>query len=346
MPALDMTLTQKTSRLVVHILTAICVGVLITFSIQVNASSVDGYLQRSDVQAFIDNMVSQHGFERAQLEKLFDSIEPKPGIIESISNPAEAKPWYKYRPIFIQESRINGGVSFWNKHASILERAEQQYGVPAEIIVAIIGVETRYGRYTGRHKVFESLVTLGFDYPKRGKFFRSELSQFLILTREEGINPLSLKGSYAGAMGMPQFISSSYRHYAVDFDGDGKRDLHNNISDVIGSVANYFKVHGWQAGEPVISRATVTANARIAVIPNSLKPSLTLEELKRLGITSAVTVTGNPKASLISLEQPDAMEYWLGFKNFYVITRYNHSPLYAMAAYQLAELIRKRRQDS
>lgn len=334
----------KMPRYLLHILAAISLGILITTTAQAESQIKDGYLQRDDVQAFIDNMVSKHGFERAQLEKLFAAIEPKPGIIESISNPAEAKPWYKYRPIFIQESRIKGGVAFWNKHASILERAEKQYGVPAQIIVAIIGVETRYGRYTGRHKVFESLVTLGFDYPKRGKFFRSELSQYLILTREEGIDPLSLKGSYAGAMGMPQFISSSYRRYAVDFDGDGKRDLHHNISDVIGSVANYFKVHGWQPGEVVVSRATVTPNARIAVIPDSLKPSLTLEELKPLGVSSSTTVKGNPKATLISLEQVDTMEYWLGFKNFYVITRYNHSPLYAMAAYQLAELIRSRRQ--
>ena len=346
MLTLNMIIKLKMSRHLVHILAAICIGVLIAVSGQANAQPTNGYLQRDDVQAFIDNMVSSHGFERSQLEKLFSAIEPKPGIIESISHPAEAKPWYKYRPIFIQESRIKGGVAFWNKHSSILERAELQYGVPAEIIVAIIGVETRYGRYTGRHKVFESLVTLGFDYPKRGKFFRSELSQFLILTREEGIDPLSLKGSYAGAMGIPQFISSSYRRYAIDFDGDGKRDLHNNISDVIGSVANYFHVHGWQAGDAIIAPATVAPNARIAVIPNSLKPSLTLEELKRLGVSSTHVVKGNPKASLISLEQADAMEYWLGFKNFYVITRYNHSPLYAMAAYQLAELIRSRRQDS
>ncbi|HED15751.1 MAG TPA: lytic murein transglycosylase B [Gammaproteobacteria bacterium] len=346
MLTLNRIIKLKMSRHLLLTVAAICFGMLVTISAQADAQIRDGYLQREDVQAFIGNMVSKHGFKRSQLEGLFAAIEPKPGIIESISHPAEAKPWYKYRPIFIQESRITGGVDFWNKHVNILERAEKQYGVPAEIIVAIIGVETRYGHYTGRHKVFESLVTLGFDYPKRGRFFRNELSQYLILTREEGIDPLSLKGSYAGAMGMPQFISSSYRRYAVDFDGDGKRDLHNNISDVIGSVANYFKVHGWQAGDPVISRATVAANARIAVIPDSLKPALTLEELKRLGVTSTNSVTGNPKASLISLEQPNAMEYWLGFKNFYVITRYNHSPLYAMAAYQLAELIRSRRQDS
>jgi len=346
MLTLNRIIKLKMSHRLLHILASICFGMLVTISAQADTQSQDGYLQREDVQAFIDNMVSNHDFERSQLEKLFATIEPKPGIIESISNPAEARPWYKYRPIFIQESRIKGGVAFWNKYASILEQAERQYGVPAEIIVAIIGVETRYGRYTGRHKVFESLVTLGFDYPKRGKFFRSELSQFLILTREEGIDPLSLKGSYAGAMGMPQFISSSYRRYAVDFDGDGKRDLHHNISDVIGSVANYFNVHGWQSGEAVVARAKVASNARIAVIPDSLKPSLTLAELKPLGVSNATVVKGNPKAALISLEQPDTMEYWLGFNNFYVITRYNHSPLYAMAAYQLAELIRNRRQDS
>jgi len=346
MITLDMKIKSTMPQHLKHILAVVFVGLLVVVSARVTASADEGYLKRDDVQGFIDNMVSKHGFERTQLEKLFAAIEPKPEIIESISNPWEAKPWYKYRPIFIQESRISGGVRFWNKHASILERAEKEYGVPPEIIVAIIGVETRYGRFTGRHKVFESLVTLGFDYPKRGKFFRSELSQYLILTREEGIDPLSLKGSYAGAMGIPQFISSSYRRYAVDFDGDGKRDLHNNISDVIGSVANYFSVHGWQTGEVIVSRASVTANARIAVIPDSLKPSLTLEELKPLGVTNTTAVKGNPKASLISLEQTDSMEYWLGFNNFYVITRYNHSQLYAMAAYQLAELIRSRRQDS
>lgn len=341
MVTLDMTDKLTISRTLMRILIT-CFALLLAVTARADSS----YLQRDDVQAFISNMVSSHGFERSQLEKLFRAVKPRPDIIEAISHPAEAKPWYKYRPIFIQESRIKGGVAFWNKHADILDRAQQQYGVPAKIIVAIIGVETRYGRHTGRHGVMESLVTLGFDYPKRGKFFRSELSQFLLLTREEGIDPLSLKGSYAGAMGVPQFISSSYRRYAVDFDGDGKRDLHNNISDIIGSVANYFHVHGWQTGDAIVSRAAIAENARIDNISKNLKPSMTLEEFRNHGISNINAVKGNPAAALIRLEQEDTMEYWLGFKNFYVITRYNRSPLYAMAAYQLAELIRSRRQDS
>ncbi len=335
----------KASTLYLRLLMLLAIlnsGLLISTTAHANNS----YLQRDDVQDFIGDLVKKDGFDRAQLEQLFRSVKPRPNIIEAISHPAEAKPWHQYRRIFIQESRIRGGIKFWNKYASTLERAESEYGVPAEIIVAIIGVETRYGRNTGRHRVMESLVTLGFDYPKRGKFFRSELRHFLILTRDEDIDPLSLKGSYAGAMGIPQFISSSYRRYAVDFDGDGKRDLHNNISDVIGSVANYFHLHGWKAGDAIVSRASIASDARVADFPKGMKPSLSLEKLKDLGISNTNAVKGNPKAALISLEQTDDMEYWLGFNNFYVITRYNHSPLYAMAAYQLAELIRSRRQDS
>ena len=214
-------------------------------------SGYGSYLQRKEVQTFINDMVKQHGFTEKELQQWFKAIRPRADIIESISNPAEAKPWHVYRKIFIKEKRIVGGVAFWKEHRSLLQQAEQQTGVPARIIVAILGVETLYNTYKGRHDVLESLATLSFDYPKRSKFFRSELEQFLLLAREEKVDPLSLKGSYAGAMGGPQFISSSYRRYAVDFDKDGKRDIWNNPADMIGSVANYFKVHGWEAGQPI-----------------------------------------------------------------------------------------------
>jgi membrane-bound lytic murein transglycosylase B len=220
---------------------------------------------------------------------------------------------------------------------------EAELGVDAQVIVAIIGVETRYGGNTGSHQVLDALATLAFDYPPRSKFFSSELEQYLILAREEDIDVLSTKGSYAGAMGYGQFIPSSYRRFAIDFDQDGRRDLWNSPADIIGSVANYMHVHGWTRGTTVAVRAAVSGDKYQALSEQGLKPQITVQELRRDGITPAAAVPEDARAVLISLEDEKGPEYWLGMNNFYVITRYNHSQLYAMAVYQLSQAIKEKR---
>ncbi len=300
--------------------------------------------QRADVRQFMQRMVAEHRFQEEELERLFSQASRQQKIIDAISRPAEGKPWHQYRPIFITEKRIRQGVQFNRRHAQSLRRAEALYGVPADIITAILGVETFYGRYKGSHRVLDALLTLGFDYPKRGKFFRGELEHFLLLTREEKMDPLSIKGSYAGAMGYPQFISSSFRHYAVDFDADGHRDIWNNVDDAIGSIANYFSRHGWQRERPVVFPARVSGDAYAAYLKKGLKPQIPVGELRKRGVSINARLPAGEKAALIRLQGAEAPEYWVGLNNFYVITRYNHSPLYALAVYQLSEEIR--RQDS
>lgn len=300
----------------------------------------DSLAMRSDVQDFIQEMVVNHGFGANELYVLFSQAQARPEIIELITRPAEAKPWYAYRSIFLTPARIQGGVQFWNLHADTLARAEQVYGVPAAIIVSIIGVETAYGGNTGRHKVLEALATLAFDYPKRASFFRKELENYLLLTREEGIDPLALQGSYAGAMGLGQFMPSSYRAYAVDFDGDQQRNLWTNPKDAIGSVANYLARHHWQRGAPIAMRAQVDGNRYQAMVSGKLaKPADTVQSLRHQGVRPSAAVSDGQKALLLEFETREGPQYWLGFDNFYVITRYNHSPLYAMAVYQLSQEI-------
>ena len=223
-----------------------------------SAPTVAELPEQEDMRAFITEMSQRHGFNRAQLDAWFKAARVRSDVIAAISRPAESKPWYEYRPIFLQPTRIEGGAVFWNENAKVLQHAEEVYGVSPQIIVAILGVETRYGRHQGNYRVMDSLVTLAFNYPPRSAFFKDELEQYLLLTREEGIDPLAMTGSYAGAMGQTQFISSSYRHYAVDFDGDGKRDLWNDTADAIGSIANYLKAHGWERGGAVAVQATVS----------------------------------------------------------------------------------------
>jgi membrane-bound lytic murein transglycosylase B len=295
------------------------------------------------LQKFIDEMVTEHQFEEAKLKQLFEQVEVKQSILKAISKPAEkAKPWYDYRNIFIQKSRINGGVKFWKKHADTLARAEQEYGVPAEIIVAILGVETRYGGNVGGFRVVDALSTLAFRYPPRSKFFRSELKHFLILTREEEMTQLKPIGSYAGAMGLGQFMPSSYRAYAVDFDGDNKRDIWTNPTDAIGSIANYLKRHGWVEGESIVHKTEVASQPKADKLKSGLKPSVTREQLREANVSLANLPEGDDELVLISLTQKNGEEYWLGRQNFYSITRYNHSRMYAMAVFQLAEAIRNK----
>ncbi len=292
-----------------------------------------------EASAFVDEMVAEHGFERAALTELLAGAKRRQDILDAISRPAEAKPWYQYRPIFVTEQRARGGLEFWNTNEELLARVEAEFGVPAEILVAIVGVETRYGSYRGKYLVIDALNTLAFSYPRRGSFFRSELEQFLLLTREEDLDPSQPKGSYAGAMGTPQFISSSYRRYAVDFDGDGRRDLWDSLPDVLASVANYFVRHGWLAGEPITRRTRPGSGPVQPLVDAGMKPSIPLRQLSAAGFSGVEDLPPDSLASLVRLELAEGEEYWLGLPNFYVITRYNHSNMYAMAVYQLSREI-------
>ncbi len=300
-------------------------------------------LANTDEQAFIDKMVKEHQFDAAEISSLLNQAKKQQSIIDAMSRPAEKRlNWGQYRKIFITDKRIKGGMTFWKENQAILEQAEKTYGVPAQIITAIVGVETYYGRITGKYSVLDSLYTLGFHYPPRAKFFRSELEEFLQLAREEGVSPTEPLGSYAGAMGRPQFISSSFRAYAVDFDKDGKRDIWENNADVIGSVANYFKRHGWKAGEPVAQLVTGAKKGFDEEIKAGYKPSLDVNALIDKGIILGSSLDKDAKVALLEMESDDGNEYWVASPNFYAITRYNHSPLYAMAVFQLSEAIRQR----
>ncbi len=295
---------------------------------------------------FADEVSERHGLERARVQAFVEGAVFQQDIIDAISSPAEARPWREYRPIFLTESRIEEGVEFWDAHTDKVDEAAEAFGVAPEVLVAILGVETRYGQHAGRHRVLDALATLAFGYPPRADFFRSELEQFLLLVEEEGLEPEGLKGSYAGAMGLPQFISSSYRHYAVDFDGDGQRNLFENKADILGSVANYFSEHGWRTGEPVAVRAEVSGEAWAELTSPNRGPARTrhtMAELSAAGVTPASDVADDTPVALLELEGEEGPEYWVTFHNFYVITRYNHSALYGLAVYQLAEAIREGR---
>lgn len=296
------------------------------------------------LDSFIDEMVTEHQFDAAELEATFAEVEVKESILKAIARPAEkAKPWYDYRNIFLDQGRIYAGADYWQQHADTLKKAEQTYGVPAEIILAILGVETRFGGNVGSFRVIDALSTLAFQYPPRSKFFRSELKHFLILSREEAMPPLEPIGSYAGAMGLGQFMPSSYRAYAVDFDGDDHRDIWTNPVDAIGSIANYLHEHGWRAGQSIVHATTTTnQSATEALIERGLKPSVGRAEAKAAGLSLENLPTDAETFNVYSLTQRHGEELWLGRQNFYAITRYNHSRMYAMAVVELAEAIRAR----
>ncbi len=299
-----------------------------------------------NVDEFVAEMTRDYGFASEQLHELFAKAERKQAILDAISRPAErVKPWKEYRPIFLTDSRVAQGVDFWRENEAALARAEAEYGVPAEIIVAIIGVETFYGRNTGSHRVIDALSTLGFDYPPRQPFFRQQLKEFLLLTREEQVDPLTLKGSYAGAMGLPQFMPSSFRAYAVDFDSDGHIDIWNNPTDAIGSAASYFKQHGWAAGEPVVARAKVSGERFEEGLTVGLESQKNAGEMRALGWQFDKSVANETAVTAFRLEGADGDEYWLGLPNFYVITRYNRSVMYAMAVHQLSQQLAEARGD-
>ena len=309
------------------------------------------YSQHPLAADFVDEMVQKHGFTAAEINQVLSKAQKRQPILDAIARPAEkSKTWKEYRPIFIVPMRITNGVTFWKEHSAALTRAEKEYGVPAEIIVAMIGVETNYGKNTGSWFVIDALTTLAFDYPPRAPFFRSELVNYFILTREQKHNPLEFKGSYAGAMGYGQFMPSSYRNYAVDFSGDGFTDIWNNPTDAIGSVANYFKQHGWQTGKTVVVPAKLT-KAREAVTANAafnqvVQPAIKVSEWKKSGIAPAQRLAGQTPVIALEFDGANGLEYWMGLQNFYTITRYNRSPMYAMAVYDLSLEIKQAMQKA
>jgi membrane-bound lytic murein transglycosylase B len=297
---------------------------------------------RADVKNFIAQMAEQHSFKKSQLRKLLSAAQSQPAILEAMERPAEkAKMWYEYRPIFVSERRIREGTEFWLAHRQELDRASIHSGVAPEYLAAILGVETYYGRLTGSYRVLDALATLAFDYPARAKFFRDELEQFLLLTRDMKLDPLIIKGSYAGAMGAPQFMPSNYRRYAVDADADGRIDLWTNWSDVCASVGNYLKEHGWNSGEPVLSEANVDPDKVADLDGRTLSLSETVGSLRAKGVNFDSPLPADAPAELIAADEADGVHWRVGYNNFYVITRYNHSALYAMAVYELAAAVKQ-----
>lgn len=297
-------------------------------------------VDRPDVEAFIQAMVRDHDYDRAKLRDILSQAEINDSIIELISKPAEKTlSWAEYRAIFITRERIDAGAAFWKDNRDVLEGISDGTGVPVRILVGIIGVESYFGRITGGHRVLDALSTLAFDYPPRAKYFRGELEQFLLLVREEDMPAAAAIGSYAGAMGRPQFMPSSYRAYAVDSEGDGKRDIWNDWGDVAGSIANYFVKHGWRNGEEVVTRATLGEQWRgPAPEPaNTLAAGDTVQSLSDEGVMFSTDLPLDSEGQLLALLGADGAEYWVAFHNFFVITRYNRSVMYALAVQQLGQ---------
>jgi len=297
--------------------------------------------------AFIERAVAEHGLDAEALRALLAGAAFNQRIADLIAAPAEAKPWYEYRPIFITDQRIAEGIEFWRANEALIDEVAAETGVDPQVIVAIIGVETFYGRITGTFRVLDALTTLSFHYPSdrtrdRSDFFSKELMEFLLLGPEEDLPLADVTGSYAGAMGMGQFMPSSYRAYAVDFDEDGRRDLWRSTPDVVGSVANYLAEHGWEPGGPVVRKVTVAEDADFSLLEKrGYKPYMSVMEFHDQGYRSSPDLEPGRQAALVKLEEADRNAYWMGFKNFYVITRYNRSPMYAMAVYELSEALRE-----
>jgi membrane-bound lytic murein transglycosylase B len=312
-------------------------------SATVAAGAATRYAGREDVRQFIAEMVDRHGFVGRELQKLFSQARFQPSIIKAITPPTEphALSWQAYRALFLTPQRIEAGIEFRERHREALSRAVDLYGVPEEIIVAIIGVETVYGRNTGNYRVIDALTTLAFDYPPRAEFFRTELENYLLFARDAGIEPLSLKGSYAGAIGIPQFMPGSYRRYAVDMDGDGKQDLSGSVADAIGSVANFLQAHGWETGQPVAFAVQVQGDNYRSLVDAGIKPTYRYGDLADFGISVEGETNADAPCALIELATPgEASQYLVGLTNFYVLTRYNRSSLYAAAVLELAQAVK------
>jgi len=298
---------------------------------------------RDDVKSFIDEVSEKDAISKHELRKLLKNAQSQASIVAAMDRPAEkAKPWFEYRQIFLTERPIREGTDFWLAHRRELDQASVRSGVAPEYLTAIVGVETFYGRMTGSYRVLDALSTLAFDYPARAKFFRDELEQFILLARDMGLDPLTVKGSYAGAMGAPQFMPSNYRRYAVDANADGRVDLWNSWSDVCASVGNYLKEHGWNSGEPVLTAATVKPDKSADFDGHTLALADTVESLKAKGVMFESSLPPDAPVVLIAADESDGVHWRVGYNNFYVITRYNHSALYAMAVYELATAVKQK----
>jgi membrane-bound lytic murein transglycosylase B len=305
-----------------------------------------GYASRPEVRAFIAELVASEGFDGPALRRVFAQARYLPKVIAAMSRPLIAPPrWDEYEPQFVNPARVEAGVAFWDTNAGALARAQEEFGVPAAVVVAIIGVETFYGRNMGSYRVFDALATLAFDYPRRADFFRSELRQFLLLTREQGESPLAPRGSYAGALGLPQFMPGSIRAYAVDYDGDGRIDLTSNAVDAVGSVANFLARHGWQPGQPVMEAVRIESDVHDA-IARTLDGGIAERRSISAWVRDGVTGFGIPAdlapdpVGLLMLEDAGGPSYWMVFNNWYVLTRYNRSRLYASAVWTLAQALK------
>ena len=304
------------------------------------ASGAGAPALRPEFEAFVEHMSAKHAYDSALLRRLFAQVETRPSIVRAMSAPATARPWREFRQRLVTAARIEGGGRFWAMNSLALERASREFGVPEEIIVATIGIETLYGRNTGSFKVLDALSTLAFDYPPRADFFRSELEEYLLLVREAGLDAALMRGSYAGAIGIPQFIPSSYRKFAIDFDGDGRRDLVNSAADAIGSVANYYRSFGWETGAPVVVAAESGTAELGPLLAAGIRPHIKVSELKARGLSVPETIADTADAMVFSVEAETGSQLMVGLNNFYVITRYNRSVNYAMAVYELAREIR------
>jgi membrane-bound lytic murein transglycosylase B len=302
-------------------------------------------LKRPEIATFVDEVVHRDGLSRRQVKRLLKKAQPQPRIIEIMTRPLEkVSPWWEYRDHFLTEERINDGVQFWNEHQDSLERVAADYQVPPEYLVSILGVETKYGRNIGGYRALDALATLAFDYPPRQKFFRGELREFLILVKENRFDALAIKGSYAGALGVPQFMPSAYRRYAVNTNTDKRRDLWSDWDEILASVANYLRQYGWTPGAPVLAETRLDPDPNFQIEPRSLELNETPESLSAHGVHVEAAVPLDTPLMLLSAEQRDGPAYRVGFHNFYVITRYNNSSRYAMAVHDLAQAIRERRQ--
>lgn len=328
-------MSRPLQRLTVFLVLGLVIGANMSHAVEVDTAEVD----RARA-AFADRMAAEHGFDKGELSEILSRAEIDPQILEAISRPAErVLPWHEYRRIFLNDERVDGGVEFWRSHAEEIRHASETYGVAPELLVAILGVETYYGRRMGAHRVIDALATLAFAYPPRSAFFTSELEAFFLLAREEDMDPEAPLGSYAGAMGAGQFISSSFRAYAVDGNADGQRDLWEDWEDVLASVANYFSAHGWRADEVVVDRATLSPGWSGEEPPNSIDLDETVASLSDSGYVFSTDLPGDTAVTVLSLEGEEEQEYWVGYHNFHVITRYNRSVMYALAAQQLSETI-------
>ena len=321
---------------------SLALALLFALACPAEAAKAPAYSNRPEVRAYIKEMVARHRFVEKELVYLFSRVKREDAVLQAIAAPAEkVRTWQEYREMLVNERRIAGGAAFWRAHRAALARAERDFGVPAEYVVAIIGVETQYGRNVGKWRVVDALTTLAFDYPPRADFFRDELTSYLLLARDEGIDVFATRGSYAGAFGIPQFMPGSARRYAVDFDGSGSIDLHRSPSDALGSVANFLHHHGWQTGGEVLLPVKLQGKTWRKLADGALEPKRTLAELADAGVEVAGAAP-QEKAALVEL---DASDVRVGLNNFYVLTRYNRSAFYAAAAFELAKAVKQRLQD-